>query len=47
MNTGESDVFLFSFNDKPVMEKLDLEYSEVYEDNAGHQIVEKVFVPEN
>ncbi|WP_318503161.1 cupin domain-containing protein [Bacillus sp. T3] len=46
VNTGDSDVYLFSFNDKPVMEKLELEFSENYKANDGHQTIEKVFVPE-
>jgi gentisate 1,2-dioxygenase len=47
VNTGEEDVYLFSFNDKPVMEKLELEYSEPFKENNGHQIIEKVFEPDN
>ncbi|MCT4476237.1 cupin domain-containing protein [Peribacillus frigoritolerans] len=46
VNTGSEDVFLFSFNDKPVMEKLELEFSEGYQENDGHQVVEKVFIPD-
>lgn len=46
VNTGANDVFLFSFNDKPVMEKLELEFNENYQANDGHQTIEKVFVPE-
>ncbi|MEJ9233129.1 cupin domain-containing protein [Peribacillus butanolivorans] len=46
VNTGSTDVFLFSFNDKPVMEKLELEFSEEYKENDGHQVVEKVFFPD-
>lgn len=46
VNTGSQDAFLFSFNDKPVMEKLELEYSEVYQENDGHQTIEKVFIPD-
>lgn len=45
VNTGSCDAILFSFNDKPVMEKLQLEFSESYEQNDGHQVIEKVFVP--
>ncbi|MDF2791491.1 MAG: Cupin 2 conserved barrel domain protein, partial [Neobacillus sp.] len=47
VNTGSSDVYLFSFNDKPVMEKLELEYCEAYKENDGHQMIEKVFVPDS
>jgi gentisate 1,2-dioxygenase len=46
VNTGSEDVFLFSFNDKPVMEKLELEFSEGYQENDGHQVVKKVFIPD-
>ena len=35
VNTGHTDAYLFSFNDKPVMENLKLEYSENLEDKDG------------
>lgn len=46
VNTGNADVLLFSFNDKPIMEKLELEYSEAYEEHGGHQEIEREFVPD-
>lgn len=45
VNTGEGDVFLFSFNDKPVMEKLELEFGESYKENGGRQSVTSTFTP--
>lgn len=43
VNTGESDAYLFSINDRPVMEKLGLEREE--EHPEGHQDVVRVFEP--
>ena len=47
VNTGKEDVFLFSFNDKPVMEMLEFEFSEIYEKNNGHQEITSIFLPES
>lgn len=46
VNTGDEDVFLFSFNDKPVMEKLALEFSEPLKENGGHQKITSEFEPD-
>ncbi|SDH17243.1 gentisate 1,2-dioxygenase [Alteribacillus persepolensis] len=45
VNEGQEDAHLFSINDKPVMEKLELEFGDEYKDNNGHQPIEKVFQP--
>lgn len=47
VNTGDGDAYLFSFNDKPVMEKLELEYREELKENNGHQKITSTFKPEN
>ncbi|BAB05723.1 cupin domain-containing protein [Halalkalibacterium halodurans] len=44
-NTGEEEAFLFSINDRPVMEMVGLEMEEVYEKNNGFQEVERIFQP--
>ncbi|RSL32337.1 cupin domain-containing protein [Salibacterium salarium] len=46
VNEGSDDAYLFSINDKPVMEKLELEFGENYKENDGHQKIEKVFTPD-
>ncbi|MFC5587330.1 cupin domain-containing protein [Sporosarcina soli] len=46
VNTGEEDAYLFSYNDKPVMEKLDLEFGNAYEENGGQQIITSTFKAE-
>lgn len=46
VNTGSSDAYLFSFNDKPVMEKLELEFSEALKENNGHQEIKSTFKPD-
>ncbi|RZI52375.1 cupin domain-containing protein [Aeribacillus pallidus] len=43
VNEGSEDAYLFSFNDKPVMDILGLEYEEAHPE--GHQKIEKVFTP--
>jgi gentisate 1,2-dioxygenase len=37
-NTGATDAVLFSINDRPVLEKLDLYREEALVDNGGHQV---------
>ena len=46
VNTGSSDAFLFSINDRPTLELLDLEEEEPYKENEGYQAVNSVFQPE-
>lgn len=45
VNISDVDAYLFSINDKPVMEKLELEFSEVLEENNGYQKVKSTFTP--
>ncbi|TWG30309.1 gentisate 1,2-dioxygenase [Geobacillus sp. C56-T2] len=45
VNTGEGDAHLFSINDLPIMEKLDLEREEEYDKNGGYQSIVDVFEP--
>jgi gentisate 1,2-dioxygenase len=42
-NEGESDVVLFSIQDKPVFEALGLYREEAYEGDGGHQPITSVF----
>lgn len=42
-NTGQTDAHLFSLNDRPVMEILNLEQEEAYPDNGGNQRIERIF----
>ena len=45
-NTSASeDAILFSISDSPVLEKLGLHKSVAYEDNGGHQPIERDFTP--
>lgn len=44
-NSGEADSFLFSLNDRPVMELLGLEKEDVLQENGGYQQIESVFEP--
>jgi len=45
-NTSTSeDAILFSISDAPVLEKLGLYRSAPYEENGGHQVVERMFTP--
>jgi gentisate 1,2-dioxygenase len=45
-NTSEAEpALLFSMNDQPLFEKLNLEVEQAYEENEGHQQVTKVFTP--
>ncbi|WP_026962949.1 cupin domain-containing protein [Alicyclobacillus herbarius] len=45
VNTGSEDAVLFSINDGPLMELLELERSEPYLENDGQQPVREVFTP--
>nr|WP_231926044.1 cupin domain-containing protein [Geobacillus thermoleovorans] len=45
VNTGEGDAHLFSINDLPIMERLDLEREEAYDKNGGYQSIIDVFEP--
>ena len=47
VNISDVDAYLFSINDKPVMEKLELEFSEVLEENNGYQKVKSTFTPKS
>ncbi|WP_067935975.1 cupin domain-containing protein [Alicyclobacillus kakegawensis] len=44
-NTGDGDAVLFSINDRPLMELLELERTEAYSEGDGHQAVREVFAP--
>jgi gentisate 1,2-dioxygenase len=47
-NTSASeDAILFSISDTPVLEKLGLDRSAAYEENGGHQAIERTFTPES
>jgi gentisate 1,2-dioxygenase len=45
INTGDQAAYLFSLNDRPVMETLGLEKEEDLQENGGRQQVETIFVP--
>ncbi len=45
VNTGEGDAYLFSINDRPVLEVLDLEREEALEEGNGYQEITGVFNP--
>nr|WP_223810901.1 MULTISPECIES: cupin domain-containing protein [Geobacillus] len=45
VNTGAGDAHLFSINDLPIMERLDLEREEAYDKNGGYQSIIDVFEP--
>lgn len=45
VNTGSQDAFLFSINDRPVLENLGLEREQAYEENNGHQEISSIFKP--
>lgn len=45
-NTGAQDAYMFSLNDRPIMEVLGLEQEEAYAENGGHQQVDSVFEPD-
>lgn len=44
-STGSEDAILFSIQDTPVLEKLGLDKSEMYDENGGHQKVTSTFQP--
>jgi len=46
VNTGKEETLLFSYNDKPVMEKLELEFGNAYKENNGQQEVTSIFKPD-
>lgn len=45
-NTGTEAAYLFSFNDLPVMQMLNMEQVEEYKENSGHQQVTGLFDPD-
>jgi gentisate 1,2-dioxygenase len=44
-NTGTTDVYLFSINDRPILENLKLEREQAYMENDSHQEVTSIFTP--
>ncbi|MBU9723194.1 MULTISPECIES: cupin domain-containing protein [Bacillaceae] len=44
-NTGEENAYLFSINDRPVMDLLGLEMEEEYKEDNGYQTVTSTFSP--
>jgi len=45
VNTGAADAYLFSINDRPVLEALELERDQAYVENNGHQTITSTFRP--